>query len=164
MSEIRFSLLTTVILVCSYMTALSVSSLDRVLAYVGSTGSTAISFILPGLFYYKISNPEGMHHQRLMKEDDDLSSPSSADERDEPGGGILEAGRTGSVRSGTGGTDRRAKKISRSTFWRWWRRLRWDMEHIEDGLLRKLALSLSIYGMCVMAVCLVSNTFFIIRE
>jgi amino acid permease len=49
---------------------MSVSSLDKVLAYVGSTGSTSISFILPGLFYYKISAPDSIHHQRLMKEDD----------------------------------------------------------------------------------------------
>jgi amino acid permease len=48
-----------------------VSSLDKVLAYVGSTGSTSISFILPGLFYYKISAPDSIHHQRLTKEDDD---------------------------------------------------------------------------------------------
>jgi amino acid permease len=50
---------------------MSVSSLDKVLAYVGSTGSTSISFILPGLFYYKISAPDSIHHQRLTKEDDD---------------------------------------------------------------------------------------------
>jgi len=163
MSELRFSLLTTVILVLSYITALSVSSLDRVLAYVGSTGSTAISFILPGLFYYKISNPEGMHRQRLIKEDDDLSQPSSADEPDEPAGGVLESGRASSVRSGASGAGRKGT-ISRSTFWRWWRKLRWDMEHIEHGLLRRLALCLGVYGICVMAVCLVMNTFFIIRE
>ena len=50
---------------------MTVSSLEKVLAYVGSTGSTSISFILPGLFYYKISSLDSPHHQRLMKEDDD---------------------------------------------------------------------------------------------
>jgi len=50
---------------------MTVSSLDKVLAYVGSTGSTSISFILPGLFYYKISAPDSPHHQRLAKEDDE---------------------------------------------------------------------------------------------
>jgi amino acid permease len=50
---------------------MTVSSLDKVLAYVGSTGSTAISFILPGLFYYKISAPDSPHHQRLLKDEDD---------------------------------------------------------------------------------------------
>lgn len=50
---------------------MTVDSLEKVLAYVGSTGSTSISFILPGLFYYKISAPESLHQQRLLKEDDD---------------------------------------------------------------------------------------------
>lgn len=70
-SELRFAIITTVILVLSYTAAMTVESLDKVLAYVGSTGSTSISFILPGLFYYKISAPESIHHQRLTKEDDE---------------------------------------------------------------------------------------------
>jgi amino acid permease len=69
--EVKFALITTIILVLSYIVAVMVSSLDKVLAYVGSTGSTSISFILPGLFYYKISAPESLYHQRLTKEDDD---------------------------------------------------------------------------------------------
>lgn len=79
-SEFRFAFITTVIIVLSYIAAMTVSSLDRVLAYVGSTGSTSISFILPGLFYYKISAPESVHHQRLMKEDDDEESGSDDEE------------------------------------------------------------------------------------
>ena len=71
MGEARFAAITTLIIVLSYIVAMTVSSLDKVLAYVGSTGSTSISFILPGLFYYKISSPESPHHQRLMKENDD---------------------------------------------------------------------------------------------
>ncbi|KAK5012606.1 hypothetical protein LTR39_004065, partial [Cryomyces antarcticus] len=71
MSEVQFAAITTVIIVLSYVVAMTVSSLEKVLAYVGSTGSTSISFILPGLFYYKISSPSSPHHQRLMKEDDD---------------------------------------------------------------------------------------------
>lgn len=71
MGEIRFAAITTIIVILSYITAMSVNSLDKVLAYVGSTGSTSISFILPGLFYYKISAPDSIHHQRLTKEDDD---------------------------------------------------------------------------------------------
>src|SRR5688572_25678067 len=72
MSDTRFALLTTLILTLAYITALTVDSLDRMLAFVGSTGSTSISFILPGLFYYKISDPDSIHHQRLLKEDDDM--------------------------------------------------------------------------------------------
>ena len=59
---------------------MTVSSLEKVLAYVGSTGSTSISFILPGLFYYKISSPDSQHHQRLMKEDDDERDVSDEEE------------------------------------------------------------------------------------
>ncbi|MCJ1399780.1 hypothetical protein MMC11_002983 [Xylographa trunciseda] len=71
MGEVRFAAITTGIIVLSYIVAMTVSSLETVLAYVGSTGSTSISFILPGLFYYKISSPDSLHHQRLTKEDDD---------------------------------------------------------------------------------------------
>ena len=67
----RFAVVTTVLIVLSFITAMTVSSLSLVLAYVGSTGSTTISFILPGLFYYKISDPDSPHHQRLVKDEDD---------------------------------------------------------------------------------------------
>ena len=79
-SETRFAIITTVIICLSYIVAMTVSSLERVLAYVGSTGSTSISFILPGLFYYKISSPDSPHHQRLMKEDDDEPDEEDGDE------------------------------------------------------------------------------------
>lgn len=82
MSEMRFAMITTVIIVLSYIAAMTVSSLEKVLAYVGSTGSTSISFILPGLFYYKISSPDSLHHQRLMKEDDDEEEYDSGDSED----------------------------------------------------------------------------------
>ncbi|CBY02436.1 hypothetical protein IAQ61_007029 [Plenodomus lingam] len=71
MSDLRFAIISTVLVVLSFITAMTVSSLEKVLAYVGSTGSTTISFILPGLFYYKISDPESLHHQRLVKDEDD---------------------------------------------------------------------------------------------
>lgn len=76
MSETRFATITTAIVILSYIVAMTVSSLGKVLAYVGSTGSTSISFILPGLFYYKISSPDSPHHQRLLKEDDDEEDPA----------------------------------------------------------------------------------------
>ena len=57
---------------------MTVSSLAAVLGYVGSTGSTTISFILPGFLYYKISSPDSPHHQKLMKEDDDELEENSA--------------------------------------------------------------------------------------
>ncbi|KAF3045762.1 hypothetical protein E8E11_002976 [Didymella keratinophila] len=79
MSDMRFAIVTTILIVLSFITAMTVSSLSLVLAYVGSTGSTTISFILPGLFYYKISDPDSPHHQRLVKdEDDEVDEPSRA--------------------------------------------------------------------------------------
>lgn len=83
MSDARFSAITTTIIILSYIVAMTVSSLDQVLAYVGSTGSTSISFILPGLFYHKISSPESIHHQRLAKEDDDAYRAVSQIDDDE---------------------------------------------------------------------------------
>jgi amino acid permease len=125
--EVRFAAITTGIIVLSYIVAMTVSSLEKVLAYVGSTGSTSISFILPGLFYYKISSPDSSHHQRLMKEDDD-----ERDEGEEEEDGGLLGGR--SLKGGT------------------WRK----------SLLRRLSLSLAVYGAVVMVTCLVTNTFFIV--
>lgn len=155
MSDMRFAVLTTIIIVGSYATALSVSSLDRVLAYVGSTGSTSISFILPGLFYYKISDPEDVHHQRLTKEDDDAAGETHSEQDDQQ---LVSSGMMASVtslQSGTSGVG------GHSLFWRWRKRFRWDLEHLEHGLLRKMALALSIYGLIIMAVCLAMNTFFV---
>jgi amino acid permease len=167
MSELRFALITSTILVLSYITALNVSSLDRVLAYVGSTGSTAISFILPGLFYYKISDPDSIYHQRLSKEDDDVEFDDEGDDGAEDGdaAGAAELANSGllaasvhSVRSNASGA---GSSVSRSRWrLRWRRKWRWDLEHLETGLLRKLSLCLSVYGVCVMVVCLMMNTFF----
>ncbi|KAG2225636.1 hypothetical protein INT45_012108, partial [Circinella minor] len=53
-SALKYFIMTTTILVGSYLIAITVTELDLVLAFVGSTGSTTISFILPGIFYYKI--------------------------------------------------------------------------------------------------------------
>lgn len=150
MSDGRFALLTTLILTLAYITALSVSSLDRVLAFVGSTGSTSISFILPGLFYYKISDPDSIHHQRLMKEDDDMDDNGDTDVEDS--GALAQS--TGSLlsqASGSGGS---------SSQWRWRKKWRWDLEHVDHGLLRKISLATAIYGIVVMAVCLIMNIFF----
>ncbi|KAI0870203.1 transmembrane amino acid transporter [Hypoxylon argillaceum] len=161
MSELRFAILTTILLVLAYTVALTVTSLERVLAYVGSTGSTAISFILPGLFYYKISDPDSIHHQRLTKEDDDaLSVAASEDEGDNDGAidnegaeGLLGASAS-SIRSGASSTTKnKAPKLP----WRWRMKWRSDMEHINPIHLRRASLGLAIYGACVMLVCLAMN-------
>lgn len=153
MSDGRFALLTTLILTLAYITALSINSLDRVLAFVGSTGSTAISFILPGLFYYKISDPDNIHHQRLTKEDDDIDDIDDNGDSDVEDSGAL-AQSTGSLRSQASGSGAPASQ------WRWKKKWRWDLEHIDHGLLRKISLATAIYGVVVMAVCLIMNIFF----
>ncbi|KAH7063215.1 transmembrane amino acid transporter protein-domain-containing protein [Macrophomina phaseolina] len=131
MSELRFAIITTIIIVLSYITAMTVSSLEKVLAYVGSTGSTAISFILPGIFYYKISSPDSPHHQRLLKDEDDEDGYNSGDEENMTESGLL------------------------------LRTLATKTRDFRRGLLRKLSLALSIYGVFVMVVCLGTNTFLI---
>jgi amino acid permease len=85
-SDLRFALITSTIIVLSYTVAMTVSSLDKVLAYVGSTGSTSISFILPGLFFYKISDPNSAHQQRLKEDDDEYESASDNEEGTARGG------------------------------------------------------------------------------
>lgn len=126
-SEARFAIITTVIIILSYVVAITVSSLSQVLAYVGATGSTSISFILPGLFFYKISAPDSPHHQRLLKTDDDEEFSASDDDDD---------------------TTSRPHNGSN------WRK----------QLLRRLSLALAIYGLVVMVVCLITNTFFIVAH
>lgn len=123
MTETRFATVTTAIIILSYTVAMTVSSLEKVLAYVGSTGSTSISFILPGLFFYKISDPDSPHHQRLLKEDDEEEQEYGSEDDDE------------------------ATITSRRPVWR-------------RQLTRKLGLALAIYGVGVMIICLVSNTYF----
>ena len=125
MSDISFAIVTTILIVLSFVVAMTVTSLEKVLAYVGSTGSTTISFILPGLFYYKISDPDSAHHQRLVKDEDDEDEYHSGDSE-------------GYVMS----------DAHRSRHWR-------------RGLLRNLSFALAIYGVCVMVVCLITNTFLI---
>lgn len=53
----KFYIITTVIVTASYLVAITVTSLEHVLAFVGSTGSTSISFILPGLFGFLLIKP-----------------------------------------------------------------------------------------------------------
>lgn len=141
MGETRFALITTTIIILSYIVAMTVSSLEKVLAYVGSTGSTSISFILPGLFFYRISAPDSPHHQRLAKdlEDEDeerrrlIGESDAAEEDDATVTGLVEG---------------RAR-------WDWKRRGGWKILWV-----RRCALALAVYGVLVMVVCLISNTYF----
>ncbi|EGW33475.1 uncharacterized protein SPAPADRAFT_60823 [Spathaspora passalidarum NRRL Y-27907] len=57
-SHTTFVIITTVLLIVGYILAISLKSFAFVLAVVGATGSTSISFILPGLFGYKLIGSE----------------------------------------------------------------------------------------------------------
>ena len=48
---------TAIFIVAALMIALSVKSLGLVLSFVGATGSTTISYILPGGIYYTVGPP-----------------------------------------------------------------------------------------------------------
>jgi len=158
LSETRFAAITTVIVILSYVVAMTVSSLEAVLAYVGSTGSTSISFILPGLFYYKISSPDSSLHQKLIKEEDDYDwhgddddgrsiksddDGNNDDHQISEGQGLLASSGILSI-SGVS-LLKRTKNFRRK-------------------MLRRLSLALAIYGIIVMIVCLVTNTFFIVAH
>ncbi|KIW71175.1 hypothetical protein PV04_03370 [Phialophora macrospora] len=156
MGEARFAAITTVIIILSYIVAMTVSSLEAVLAYVGSTGSTSISFILPGLFYYKISSPDSPLHQKLIKEEDDYDwhgnddaastksdDGANDDQQDGEGQGLL--ANSGILSISGASLLRRTRNFRRKT-------------------LRQLSLALAIYGIVVMIVCLITNTFFIVAH
>jgi amino acid permease len=80
--DTRFAAITTAIIILSYIVAMTVSSLATVLAYVGSTGSTSISFILPGLFYWKISSPDSPH----VSKDTNIEEEEEEDQEESDGG------------------------------------------------------------------------------
>jgi amino acid permease len=61
-----FYLITVLFLGLSFTIAFFVSSLGSVLKVVGATGSTTISYILPGFFYYKITADRPLKGLRLM--------------------------------------------------------------------------------------------------
>ncbi|KAI8852127.1 hypothetical protein BC829DRAFT_385193 [Chytridium lagenaria] len=53
-SNSRHVAITTMLLIGSFIIAVSVENLDTVLSLVGATGSTTICYILPGILYYKM--------------------------------------------------------------------------------------------------------------
>jgi amino acid permease len=52
--NLRYYTITITFLITSLFIAITVHDLGIVLAFVGATGSTIVSYILPGIFYYKI--------------------------------------------------------------------------------------------------------------
>ena len=158
LSETRFAAITTVIIVLSYIVAMTVSSLEAVLAYVGSTGSTSISFILPGLFYYKISSPDNPLHQKLCKEEDDYDYDYDDEEQPQS-----QSQRRHSISGDASeGEDEDATLLAQSGFLSIsGRSILKRTKNFRRKTLRQLSLALAIYGLVVMVTCLTMNTFFI---
>ncbi|RMZ89201.1 hypothetical protein DV736_g3574, partial [Chaetothyriales sp. CBS 134916] len=163
MSETRFAAITTLIIVLSYIVAMTVSSLEAVLAYVGSTGSTSISFILPGLFYYKISSPDNPLHQKLLKEEDDYEYEYDSDDSENTADAESHrhTGRSIDSDPETAAEGLLSNSGFLSLSGHSARSLLRRTRHFRRRLLRRLALALSIYGVVVMVTCLTMNTFFI---
>jgi len=58
MSTFKHTVLTVAIVAGGFAIAYFVDDLQMVLSFVGSTGSTTVSFILPGLFFWKLTRDD----------------------------------------------------------------------------------------------------------
>lgn len=66
MSKTKHITLTSAIVGLGFAIAYFVDDLQLILSFVGSTGSTTISFILPGLFYFKLFRNDPGHSRVLL--------------------------------------------------------------------------------------------------
>lgn len=66
----RFCWITILLLLCMYILALRITSFALVLALVGATGSTSISFTLPGLFGYKLIGSDSLAVGQMISKRD----------------------------------------------------------------------------------------------
>jgi amino acid permease len=58
--------LTAVFVVLTFSIALSVSELGLLFSIIGATGSNLMTYILPGLFYWKLAAADGNTKTRLL--------------------------------------------------------------------------------------------------
>jgi len=58
MTPLKHAVLTSAVVAGGFSVAYFVDNLEMVLSFVGATGSTTISFILPGLFYWKLTKDD----------------------------------------------------------------------------------------------------------
>jgi len=65
MSKFKHFVLTSAIIASGFTVAYLVDDLQLVLSFVGATGSTTISFILPGLFYWKLTRNDRSVSKRM---------------------------------------------------------------------------------------------------
>lgn len=66
----RFCWITVILLIALYVLALRITSFALVLALVGATGSTSISFTLPGLFAYKLIGSDSLAVGQMISKRD----------------------------------------------------------------------------------------------
>jgi len=64
--QMRFLVMTAVIAACSFTLAMVLEDLGVILSIVGATGSTTISYILPGIFYYYVFADDGWTKLRIV--------------------------------------------------------------------------------------------------
>merc|ERR1712157_156686 len=62
--EFLFNGITCAFLVLSFFIAMCISDLSFILSIVGATGSTIVSYILPGLIYIRLH--KGFHLMKIM--------------------------------------------------------------------------------------------------
>ncbi|RDB23312.1 Vacuolar amino acid transporter 5 [Hypsizygus marmoreus] len=67
MTTFKHAILTSAIIASGFTIAYIVDDLQMVLSFVGSTGSTTISFILPGLFYWKLTRDDPSKSKTLNR-------------------------------------------------------------------------------------------------
>ncbi|KAF6014391.1 hypothetical protein HII13_000736 [Brettanomyces bruxellensis] len=64
--EFRFRWITVVLLVLSYLIAISLDSFELILSVVGATGGVLISYVLPGCYGYKLLCTEDPHLLKML--------------------------------------------------------------------------------------------------
>ncbi|KAI0306057.1 vacuolar amino acid transporter 5 [Multifurca ochricompacta] len=65
MTPLKHTVLTAAVVAGTFSIAYFVDNLEMVLSFVGATGSTTISFILPGLFYWKLTKDDPNRNKLL---------------------------------------------------------------------------------------------------
>lgn len=64
-ADFRFNIVTAGFIFLSFSIALAVDDLGIVIALVGATGSTIITYVLPGSVYWKIYEDNGLTWKRI---------------------------------------------------------------------------------------------------
>lgn len=76
-SDTTFYIISIILLVVSYISALTLNSFELILSIVGSTGGVLISFVLPGFYGYKLiaNNDESLTNKLFKNSPDEFNNP-----------------------------------------------------------------------------------------